>query len=62
MYDAGTETNEFPGAGLNQVIRQSGPDTGDEENGVVTDVSNVGDGFSYPAVSEIIRVTITPQL
>jgi hypothetical protein len=62
LYDAGTEVNEFPGAGLNQVIRQSAPDTGEEENGVVTNVANVSDGFTYPEVSEIIRVTITPQL
>ncbi|GJM30180.1 MAG: hypothetical protein DHS20C17_28150 [Cyclobacteriaceae bacterium] len=61
LYDAGTEVNEFPGAGLNQVIRQSGPDTGLEENGVVTDVNNTGDGFSYPAVADIIRVSITPM-
>jgi hypothetical protein len=62
LYDAGTEVNEFPGAGLNQVIRQSGADTGEEENGVVTNIDNVGDGFTYPAVGDIIRVTITPQL
>ena len=62
LYDAGTEINEFPGAGLNQVIRQTGADTGEEENGVVTNIDNVGDGFTYPAVGDIIRVTITPQL
>lgn len=62
LYDAGTETNEFPGAGLNQVIRQSEMDAGEEENGVVTNINNVGDGFTYPAVGDIIRVTITPQL
>jgi hypothetical protein len=62
LYDAGTEINEFPGAGLNQVIRQSGADTGAVENGVVTNIDNAGDGFAYPAVGDIIRVTITPQL
>ena len=62
LYDAGTEINEFPGAGLNQVIRQSGADTGEEENGVVTNIDNIADGFTYPAVGDIIRVTITPQL
>jgi len=62
LYDAGTEVNEFPGAGLTQVIRQSAPNSGVVENGVVTDVLNVADGFTYPDVAEIIMVTITPQL
>ena len=61
LYDAGTEVNEFPGAGLNQVIRQSGLDTGVDENGVVTNINNVNDGFSYPDIASIIRVTVTPQ-
>lgn len=61
LYDAGTEVNEFPGAGLNQVIRQSGLDAGMDENGVVTNITNVNDGFTYPAVGDIIQVTITPQ-
>ncbi len=60
LYDAGTEVNEFPGAGLSQVIRQSSPNSGVDENGVVTDVFTVGDGFTYPDVGDIIMVTITP--
>ena len=28
LWDAGTEVNEFPGAGPNQPLRQSRPDTG----------------------------------
>jgi len=61
LYDAGTEVNEFPGAGLNQVIRQGALDTGIDENGVVTNINNISDGFTYPAITDIIRVTITPQ-
>ena len=61
LYDAGTEVNEFPGAGLNQVIRQSAANTGVDEDGVVTNITNVGDGFDYPEISDIIMVTITPQ-
>ena len=61
LYDGGTEVNEFPGAGLNQVIRQAAPDTGVEENGVVTNINNITDGFDYPDIGDIIRVTITPQ-
>ncbi len=61
LYDAGTEVNEFPGAGLNQVIRQSGANAGTDENGVVTNIDNVSDGFSYPEVGQVINITITPQ-
>ncbi len=58
LWDAGTEANEKPGVGLNQAPRQTGANTGAAENGVVQLVS---DGFSYPAVNSILRVTITPQ-
>ena len=58
LWDAGTEANEFPGAGLNQPPRQSGANTGTAENGTVRLVS---DGFTYPATTSAIRVTITPQ-
>jgi len=61
LYDAGTEVNEFPGAGLSQVIRQSAADAGEDENGVVTNITNVNDGFTYPAITDIIQVTVTPQ-
>ncbi|MEM1043628.1 MAG: spondin domain-containing protein [Bacteroidota bacterium] len=61
LYDAGTEVDEEPGVGLNQAPRQAGPDTGVDENGVVTRVQGTDDGFTYPAPSEIIRVTITSQ-
>ena len=57
LWDAGTEVNEFPGAGPNQAPRQSGPDTGEDEGGVV---QIVDDGYTYPAVSDVIRVTVTP--
>jgi len=57
LWDAGTEVNEFPGVGPNQAPRQSGPNTGDDENG---EVRQVNDGYSYPAVDQVIRVTLTP--
>jgi hypothetical protein len=57
LWDAGTETNEAPGAGANQAPRQSGPDTGANENGTVRLVS---DGYTYPDVADIMRVTVTP--
>ncbi|NIR52791.1 hypothetical protein GWO43_29635, partial [candidate division KSB1 bacterium] len=35
LWDAGTEVNQKPGVGSEQVQRQTGPDTGANENGVV---------------------------
>lgn len=57
LWDAGTEVNERPGVGDNQVMFQAGPDTGPDENG---DVMGVDDGFTYPSTASIIQVTITP--
>lgn len=53
LWDAGTEINEYPGAGIHQPARLSG---GTNENGVV---KMVDDGFTYPKVSDAIKVTIT---
>ncbi|MFC4720728.1 spondin domain-containing protein [Geojedonia litorea] len=58
LWDAGTEVNEEPGVGPNQAPRQSGPDTGVDENGVV---QLVDDGYSYPNLSDIVQITITPM-
>lgn len=55
LWDAGTETNEAPGAGENQAPRQAGADTGEDEGGVVQPVN---DGFEYPAVADHILVTL----
>lgn len=56
LYDAGTEVNEEPGYGPNQAIRQDGPNTGETEN---EEIMPVNDGYTYPEISEIIKVTIT---
>ena len=58
LWDSGTEVNEEPGVGPYQAPRQPGPDTGMDENGVV---HLVDDGFTYPSVSTMLKVTITPQ-
>ncbi|AUV84066.1 hypothetical protein C2R22_19230 [Salinigranum rubrum] len=60
LWDAGTEVNEEPGAGPHQAPRQSGPDTGEAENGTVRLVSDVDDGFAYPGVADVLSVTVTP--
>ena len=59
LYDAGTEVNEEPGVGPNQAPRQSGPDAGVAENGVVARVDGADAmGFAYPATEDVIRVTL----
>ena len=51
LWDAGTEVNEYPGAGIHQ-----GPgDNAENEN-----VMPVNDQFMWPEVSQVIKVTITP--
>lgn len=60
FYDAGTEVNQEPGVGPDQAPRQDEFDQGADENGVVTPISEVVDGYTYPEVSEVIQVTITP--
>ncbi|WP_437622713.1 spondin domain-containing protein [Sorangium sp. So ce1151] len=59
LWDAGSEANEEPGAGPNQAPRQSGPNTGakDPDN----TVRLVQDDYTYPAVEEVIQVTVTPE-
>ena len=61
LWDAGTEVNEEPGFGPNQAPRQAAPNTGRTEHNPVRRIEDVKDGFSYPAVEQVIRVTITPR-
>ena len=56
LWDAGTEVNEPLGEGANQAPRQSAPNTGDDENGVVTSLAG---NPAYSPAPSIIRVTIT---
>ncbi len=55
LWDAGTEINEEPGVGMYQAPRQSGANSGPTEGIVQT----VQDGYDYPAVDDVIRVTLT---
>lgn len=59
LWDAGTEVNEEPGTGPNQAPRQSGPDTGTDENGTVELIENINDGFTHPNVNDIIKVMLS---
>ncbi len=58
LWDAGTEVNQAPGAGPDQAPRQAEPDTGESET---ANVAPVDDGYTYPDVDAMIRVTITSQ-
>ena len=58
LWDAGTEKNQAPGFGDEQAPRQKMANTGTRENGVV---SLVKDGFEYPNVTDVLKVTITAQ-
>lgn len=57
LWDAGTEDNQWPGAGPDQPPRQAGPNTG---GGRSAAIDIVADGFTYPPTDAVIRVTITP--
>ncbi len=59
LWDAGTEVNEEPGVGPNQAPRQSGPNTGPDENGTVELIQDINDGFTYPTTNTVIKVSIT---
>ena len=50
LWDAGTEVNEYPGAGIHQ-----GPGDNQESENVM----QVNDSFTWPQVSQVIKVTIT---
>lgn len=60
LWDAGTEINEEPGVGENQVQRQRGAGVGLVERETVVPISEVN-GYSYPNTSAVITVTISPQ-
>ncbi len=58
LFDAGTEVNQPPGQGSDQSVRQEDINTGASE---ANPVAPVADGFSYPSVNSMIRVTVRPQ-
>jgi hypothetical protein len=61
LWDAGTEPNaEPPGQGSDQAPAQDSPDQGDDEDAVVRPLSDVDDGYQYPDVTNLVKVTLTP--
>lgn len=62
LFDAGTEPNaEPPGTGPDQAPAQEAPDQGTDEGGTVRRLSDVDDGHDYPAVENVVQVTVTPM-
>jgi len=62
LWDAGTEPNaEPPGEGPDQAPAQDAPDQGADEDGVVRRLGDVDDGHDYPAVEDVVSVTLTPH-
>jgi len=60
IWDAGTEVDEEPGTGANQVQRQTAPNTGDADPD--TRVSSIaGRGQSVSLNGPVLRVTLTPM-
>ncbi len=57
LWDAGTEANEEPAAGPNQAPNQAAANTGDADTD--TRVRLISDGFTYPAVEDVIEVTLS---
>jgi hypothetical protein len=59
LWDAGTEVNEEPGLGPNQAPRQAAANTGPSEHQPVELLKDVKDGFTYPAVAQVVKVTVS---
>jgi len=61
FWDTGSEGNEEPGIGPNTVTNQLAPNTGAGGEGKVQLLSAVNDGFTYPAVSSVLKVSIAVE-
>lgn len=59
LWDAGTEVNEEPGIGPNQAPRQKSANIGMSER---KKVGPVKDGFTYPSTTDVLRITVTPEV
>jgi hypothetical protein len=57
LWNAGTEVDQAPGAGSDQAPRQAAPNTGEDEGGMVVQVSDE----AWPGVDQLVVVTITVQ-
>lgn len=58
LWDAGTEENQMPGMGSHQPLRQGAPNTGPADPD--PSVRLAADGYAYPLIQDLVRVTVTP--
>ncbi len=58
LFDAGTEVDQEPGVGGDQAPRQPMPDTGPAEDGVIARIDGSDDGFTYPSMGDVLRLSI----
>lgn len=58
LYDVGTEIDEFPGAGLFQVIRQPALNTGPNDDSEIVTLVNPDDHENVQPATQVIMVTI----
>lgn len=59
LYDLGTERNQEPGAGADQAPRQAGANTGEAEDGVVSEVVGAdSEGWTWPAAATFATLTV----
>jgi hypothetical protein len=61
LWDAGTEGNEEPGIGPHTVTNQLAPDTGTAGEDSVELLGNVNDGYTYPNVASVLKVTVSVE-
>ncbi|WP_223883376.1 spondin domain-containing protein [Arenibacter lacus] len=59
LYDAGTEIDEYPGAGLSQVIRQSASNTGSNDPDATVRLVDPTSQPNVPESAGVIKVSIT---
>jgi len=59
LYDSGTEADEYPGAGLSQVIRQGEGDSGEADPDMNVRFIDPADQSNVPAGVNVIKVTIS---
>ena len=57
LYDAGTEVDQYAGAGKDQPVRQDAANTGDAENSNVIAEINVVN--HVPSLENMVRITIS---
>ncbi len=58
LWDAGTEVNQDPGLGPDTGNNEQELNQGPDEGGVVR---LVDDGFTYPAIANVIKLTVEPR-